>query len=265
VTAAQPKLEIRSLGVRFGGIVAVDDVSLSIAAAEIRGVIGPNGAGKTTLLNAITGVNKPTSGDILLDGRSLSGLKASDIAARGMRRTFQTSQLFQGMTVLENVMTGLHSTMRTSLFDAAFSTAHVRREEKEAADKAYEALNFVGMSQFADRDGGELSFGQQRIIEIARALVSEPHVILLDEPAVGLSLNRVIELEELLRKIRAERGVTVVMIEHVIRVVMNVCDLVTVMASGQKIAEGTADEVTSDRTVIEAYLGSGFDAVGQKS
>ncbi len=265
MSGSQPKLEIRSLGVRFGGLIAVDDVSLSIAAAKIWGVIGPNGAGKTTLLNAITGVNKPTSGDILLDGHSIAGLKASDIAARGMRRTFQTSQLFQGMTVLENVMTGLHARMQTSLLDAAFSSARVRREEREAADKAYEALEFVGMSQFADRDGGELSFGQQRIIEIARALVSEPQVILLDEPAVGLSLNRVIELEELLQKIRAERGVTVVMIEHVIRVVMNVCDRVTVMASGQKIAEGTADEVTSDRNVIEAYLGSGFDADGQKS
>ncbi len=265
MTDAPAKLEIRGLGVRFGGLVALDDVTLSIGRAEIRGVIGPNGAGKTTLLNAVTGVSRPTSGDILLDGRTISGLKSSEIAARGMRRTFQTSQLFRGMTVLENVMTGLHANMRTSIFDAAFSSARVRREEREAAEKAWAALEFVGMTRFADRDGGELSFGQQRIIEIARALVSEPQVILLDEPAVGLSLNRVIELEDLLRKIRAERGVTVIMIEHVIRVVMNVCDRVTVMASGRKIAEGTADEVTSDRNVIEAYLGSGFDADGQKS
>jgi branched-chain amino acid transport system ATP-binding protein len=152
--------------------------------------------------------------------------------------------------------------MKTTLLDAAFSTRRLRDEESVAAEKAWTALEFVGMTKFADRDGGELSFGQQRIIEIARALVSDPSVILLDEPAVGLSLNRVIELEELLRKVRGERGVTVIMIEHVIRVVMNVCDRVTVMASGRKIAEGTADEVTSDRNVIEAYLGSGFNAVG---
>jgi branched-chain amino acid transport system ATP-binding protein len=265
MTGATPKLELRSVGVRFGGLIALDDVTLSVDRAEIRGVIGPNGAGKTTLLNAVTGVSRPTSGEILLDGRSIAGLKSSEIAARGMRRTFQSSQLFRGMTVLENVMTGLHANMRTSLLDAAFSSVRVRREEREAAEKASAALEFVGMTRFADRDGGELSFGQQRIVEIARALVSEPEVILLDEPAVGLSLNRVIELEELLRKIRAERGVTVIMIEHVIRVVMNVCDRVTVMASGRKIAEGTADEVTSDRNVIEAYLGSGFDADGQKS
>jgi branched-chain amino acid transport system ATP-binding protein len=262
MTVGQSKLEVRKLGVRFGGLVALDDVTLEIAPAEIRGVIGPNGAGKTTLLNAITGVSKPTSGDILLDGKSLLGLKSSGIASRGMRRTFQSSQLFKGMTVLENVMSGLHSTMKTTLLDAAFSTRRLRDEESAAADKAWTALEFVGMTKFADRDGGELSFGQQRIIEIARALVSDPSVILLDEPAVGLSLNRVIELEELLRKVRGERGVTVIMIEHVIRVVMNVCDRVTVMASGRKIAEGTADEVTSDRNVIEAYLGSGFNADG---
>ena len=260
MSAAHPKLEIRKLGVRFGGVVALDEVSLEIAPGEIRGIIGPNGAGKTTLLNAITGVSKQTSGEILLDGSSLLGLKSSEIASRGMRRTFQSSQLFKGMTVLENVMAGLHSTMKTNLIDAIFTTARLRQEEREAAEKAWTALEFVGMTKFADRDGGELSFGQQRIIEIARALVSEPSIILLDEPAVGLSLNRVVELEELLRKVRGERGVTVVMIEHVIRVVMNVCDQVTVMASGRKIAEGTADQVTSDRTVIEAYLGSGFNA-----
>lgn len=259
------KLRIDGLTVSFGGLVALEDVSIDIRTAEIRGIIGPNGAGKTTLLNAITGVNPVTSGKLFLDGRPIAGLKTSAIAARGLRRTFQTSQLFKGMTVLENVMTGLHAKMGTSLLDAAFSLGRVRREEREAAEKARAALEFVGMAHFADRDGGELSFGQQRIIEIARALVGEPAVLLLDEPAVGLSLNRVIELEDLLKKIRAERGVTIVMIEHVIRVVMNVCDRVTVLASGRKIAEGTADEVASNRDVIEAYLGRGYDAVGRAS
>ena len=259
------KMETRGVGVVFGGLVALDQVDLEFKPAEIRGIIGPNGAGKTTLLNVVTGINPPTSGGVWLDGQPLVGLKASEIAARGLRRTFQTSQLFKGMTVLENVMTGLHGKLGTSILDAAFSLPRLRRDETQAARKAHEALEFVGMSQFADRDGGELSFGQQRIVEIARALISEPQVLLLDEPAVGLSLNRVIELEELLRKIRTERGVTIVMIEHVIRVVMNVCDRVTVLATGRKIAEGTADEVVADKNVIEAYLGRGIDAVGQKS
>ncbi len=259
------KLETHQLSVAFGGLTALDKVDLVIGAGEIRGIIGPNGAGKTTLLNAITGVSRPTAGEIRLDGQSILGLKGNEIAARGLRRTFQTSQLFKGMTVLENVMTGLHAKLETSIFDAAFGLSRLWREEREAADRSLAMLDFVGMRQFAERDGGELSFGQQRIVEIARALVSEPQVLLLDEPAVGLSLNRVIELEELLRKIQSERGVTIVLIEHVIRVVMNVCDRVTVLASGRKIAEGTADAVASDKDVIEAYLGRAVDAVGQKS
>ncbi len=263
--SADVKLRIEKLTMSFGGLTALDDVSLDISRGEIRGIIGPNGAGKTTLLNAITGVSPPTSGKLFLDGKPITGLKGSDIAARGMRRTFQSSQLFKGMTVLENVMTGLHGKLQTSIFDAAFSLQRVTREEREAAQRARAALEFVGMEQFADRDGGELSFGQQRIVEIARALVGDPEILLLDEPAVGLSLNRVIELEALLKKIREERGVTIIMIEHVIRVVMNVCDRVTVLASGRKIAEGTADEVAENRDVIEAYLGRGYNAVSAKS
>ncbi|MEZ5844112.1 MAG: ABC transporter ATP-binding protein [Hyphomicrobiaceae bacterium] len=259
------KLATRQLTVAFGGITALDRVDLGITSGEIRGIIGPNGAGKTTLLNAVTGISPPTSGDILLDGASIVGLKGSSIAARGLRRTFQTSQLFKGMTVLENVMTGLHAKLHTNLLDAAFGLSRVWREEDEAAQKALDALDFVGMRHFAERDGGELSFGQQRIVEIARALISEPQVLLLDEPAVGLSLNRVVELGELLQRIRAERGVTIVLIEHVIRVVMNVCDTVTVLASGRKIAEGTALEVSSDKAVIEAYLGRAADAVREES
>jgi branched-chain amino acid transport system ATP-binding protein len=164
------------------------------------------------------------------------------------------------MTVLENVMTGLHGRSQASPIAAALGLPSVWRDELEATHLAQSTLEFVGMSQFAERDGGELSFGQQRIIEIARALVSEPRVLLLDEPAVGLSINRVAELDTLLRRIRDERGVTIIMIEHVLRLVMNVCDRITVLSSGKKLAEGSADEIIANSDVVEAYLGRALDA-----
>ena len=270
-TAAAPergpmsKLETRALTVAFGGLVALDKVDLAVAPGEIRGIIGPNGAGKTSLLNVITAINRPTAGDVLLDGRSIVGWKTSRIAAQGIKRTFQTSLLFKGMSVLENVMTGLHGKLVASPFAAALGLASVWADEREAARQAHAVLEFVGMAQFAERDGGELSFGQQRIVEIARALVSEPQVLLLDEPAVGLSINRVAELDALLRRIRDERGVTIIMIEHVLRLVMNVCDRITVLSSGRKIAEGTAGEVIENPAVVEAYLGRALDAHGPQS
>ena len=254
------KLEMRALSVAFGGLVALDSVDLVVPAGEIRGVIGPNGAGKTSLLNLITGINRPASGDVLLDGESIVGWKTSAIAARGIKRTFQTSMLFTGMSVLENVMTGMHGKLRASPIAAALGLPSVWADEREATQRAHAILDFVGMTAFAERDGGELSFGQQRIIEIARALVSEPQILLLDEPAVGLSINRVSELDALLRRIRDERGVTIIMIEHVLRLVMNVCDRITVLSSGRKIAEGTADEVIENPAVVEAYLGRALGA-----
>jgi branched-chain amino acid transport system ATP-binding protein len=254
------KLEMRALTIAFGGLVALDKVDLVVAPGEIRGIIGPNGAGKTSLLNLITGINRPTSGDVLLDGQSMVGWKTSKIAAHGIKRTFQTSLLFKGMTVLENVMTGLHGKLGASPIAAALGLRSVWADERHATQHAYAALEFVGMTKFAERDGGELSFGEQRIIEIARALVSEPQVLLLDEPAVGLSINRVSELDALLCRIRDERGVTIIMIEHVLRLVMNVCDRIMVLSSGRKIAEGTADEVIENPAVVEAYLGRALDA-----
>jgi len=253
-----PRLQTRGLSVRYGGIAALSDIDLDIQAGEIRGIIGPNGAGKTTLVNLISGISRATSGDVHLDGVSLRGLKASAVAGRGLRRTFQTTQLFRGLTVLENVMTGCHAGLRTGPLAAALRLPRLRRDEREAGERAHQALLFVGMSEFAERDGGELSYGQQRMVEIARAIVGEPTVLLLDEPAVGLSPDRVADLETLIRRIRDERGVTVLMIEHVIRLVMGLCDRITVLASGRKIAEGTADEVTQDAQVIEAYLGPGL-------
>ncbi len=254
------KLRASGISISFGGLKALDSVSIDVDPGEIRGIIGPNGAGKTTLLNVICGIDPPDHGAVWLDEQPINGLKTSQIADRGIGRTFQTTKLFKGMTVLENVMTGLHGKMRASPLAAAFSMRSVLREEAEAARRAREVLEFVRMLEFADDEATSLSFGQQRLVEIARALVSEPQVLLLDEPAVGLSLTRVAEVDELLRRIRRERGVTILMIEHVIRLVMGVCDRITVLNSGRKIADGTAEEVMADREVAEAYLGAELDA-----
>lgn len=260
--AERPVSKLRASGVSisFGGLKALDSVEIDVAPGEIRGIIGPNGAGKTTLLNVICGIDPPDSGAVWLDGQPITGLRTSRIAERGIGRTFQTTKLFKGMTVLENVMTGLHGKMRANPLAAAFGMRSVLREEAEAARRAREVLEFVRMLDFADHEATALSFGQQRLVEVARALVSEPQVLLLDEPAVGLSLTRVAEVDELLRRIRRERGVTILMIEHVIRLVMGVCDRITVLNSGRKIADGTAEEVMADREVAEAYLGADLDA-----
>ena len=250
------RLDIDNLSVGFGGVRALSDVSISFPAGKIVGIIGPNGAGKTTLLNSICGMLPVNTGRVLLDGQDLVGFAPDAIAARGIRRTFQSSQLFPSMTVLENMMTGMHLGAQTGFLSTVFRTRSHRREETEMRDRAMQALAFVGFAHFADRPGNGLSFGQQRIIEIARTLIFEPKVVLLDEPAVGLSINRVNELTELLRRIRDERGVTLIMIEHVIRLVMGVGDHIVVLNSGRKIAEGTPDVVRDNTEVIEAYLGA---------
>lgn len=248
-------LQVADVFVAFGGVYACSDVDLDVAPGEILGIIGPNGAGKTTLLNAISGLIQVEKGEIRLDGTPISGRSPDRIAAAGLSRTFQTSQLFPSLTVLENMMVGLHLDSRANIFSAGLGTRAAREEEREMAARSREALRFVHMDSFADRPGNALSFGQQRVVEIARSLIRNPRIVLLDEPAVGLSVNRVAELDQLLRRIRDERGVTLVMIEHVLHLVMGVCDRVVVMNSGYKIAEGTPKEIGRDKDVIEAYLG----------
>jgi branched-chain amino acid transport system ATP-binding protein len=249
-----PVLEVDGLTLRFGGLTALDDVSFDIRQGEILGLIGPNGAGKTTCFNVVTGVYQPTSGSVRFQGRNLVGLKRHQITRQGIARTFQNIRLFNTMTALENVMVGADAGHRTGLLSALFRLPRHRREEDHGHARAMELLRFMGLQRSADELAANLSYGDQRRLEIARAMATNPSLLCLDEPAAGFNPAEKRTLMELIRKVR-DQGYTVLLIEHDMRLVMGVTDRIVVLEFGKKIAEGTPAEIRANPAVIAAYLG----------
>jgi branched-chain amino acid transport system ATP-binding protein len=251
-------LSIKNLTKRFGGVMAVNDVSFEVATGSIMGLIGPNGAGKTTVFNLITGIYRPDQGEIIFDDKSIVNLLTHSIISLGIARTFQTIRLFQNLSVLENVLAGCHSRMKSGSLQAMLRTPFQRREEKAALASATQALDFVGLRRDAEQLAKNLSYGNQRLLEIARALVTKPRLLILDEPAGGMNEQETTNLITLIRKIR-DQGTTILLIEHDMSLVMRVCENLVVLDYGAKISEGTAETVKSDPLVIEAYLGTDED------
>ena len=252
-------LEIKDINVKFGGVTALNNVNLHVNEGEIAALIGPNGAGKTTVFNIVTGYYTPTSGDVVLDGESISGLRPYKIARKGLGRTFQNIRLFGDMTAAENVATAADSLNKSGLVGALFGVPRSRRDEKDSMEKAHELLRFIGLDHRTEQMAKNLPYGDQRRLEIARALALNPKVLLLDEPAAGFNPQEKVELGELIRKIR-DRGFAVLLIEHDMSLVMKISDRISVLDFGQKIAEGAPSEIQNSQRVIDAYLGVAEDA-----
>ncbi|MBQ8550578.1 MAG: ABC transporter ATP-binding protein [Clostridia bacterium] len=250
-----PILETHHLGIDFGGLTAVDDLTLAVGRTEICGLIGPNGAGKTTVFNLLTNVYQPTRGTIMLDGKITTGKSTAHINRMGIARTFQNIRLFSNMSVIDNVKVGLHNSTKESLFASLTHTFGYRGAEKKATERALELLDFFHMADLAKHEAGSLPYGAQRRLEIVRALATNPSIVLLDEPAAGMNPSETAELMENIRKIRDSFQIAIMLIEHDMNLVMNICEGICVLDHGKVIAKGTPDEIKQNPTVIEAYLG----------
>ena len=250
-----PLLEIKEMSHDFGGLRAVNNYGLMIKPGQIRGLIGPNGAGKTTIFNLITGIYRPTEGDIFLEGKSIVGLKPYQIASMGLGRTFQNLRLWRHMTVLDHIKMARYSKISYGLIGSFFGTRRRHRQETEIDDLAYSLLDLVGVSHLADQLVVNLPYGDQRRVEVARALATEPRVLFLDEPTAGMNPEELIQMMGIIRHIHSELGLAIVLIEHRLKVVMELCETIQALVFGEVIAEGTSEEIQNHPGVIEAYLG----------
>ena len=254
-------LETKHLTKSFGGLTAISNLDFSVAEGEIRGLIGPNGSGKSTLFNLISGIYKPdkNGGRIAFNGEDITDLSPHNIASRGVGQTFQLLRVFHEMTVLENLLVGHHPHVKYGTVVASMGLGGVWAEERRMKERMQELLVFVGLADFAGMPASELSFGQRRMVALARAIAMEPKLLMLDEPAAGLSPANVEELLTIIGLLREKRGLTIIIVEHILKVVIETCDTVTVLDHGEKIGEGTPDEIKDDHAVIEAYLGKEMD------
>ncbi|MDY4976016.1 MAG: ABC transporter ATP-binding protein [Clostridia bacterium] len=257
-----PILETHHLGIDFGGLTALDELSLTVGRTEIAGLIGPNGAGKTTVFNLLTNVYQPTRGDIMLDGKSTARKTTAQVTRMGIARTFQNIRLFSNMSVIDNVKVGLHNSIHQNLAASITHLFGYRKSEKQSKEEAMELLKFFNMEAMAHLQAGSLPYGAQRRLEIARALATHPGIILLDEPAAGMNPSETAELMDNIRRIRDNFHIAVLLIEHDMSLVMNICEGICVLDHGKVIAKGTPDEIKSNPAVIEAYLGKKKEAGG---